>query len=246
MVNVVCLKHSNKYGPEYVNKLYNMVARNLTLEFDFYCMTEDPTNLNSNINIIDLPDMGSKFTGDRKSWWYKMMMYKDGMIPDGPTLYLDLDVVIIKNIDNHFDFHPGEYCILQDFNRYKIPSYDVLNTSIVKFNANKHDEIWRYFLDETANDRTVGRLHGDQDCVTNFFKKTGKKFTHWPALWSRSWKWEITEDTKVTIGKGNKTIETTKEFTLPDECSVIVFHGNPKPSDPQLHKDFPIIKDNWQ
>ena len=39
-VIIVCMKWGNKFGPEYVNNLYHMVKRNITLPFRFVCMTE--------------------------------------------------------------------------------------------------------------------------------------------------------------------------------------------------------------
>ena len=38
---VVCLKWGNKYSAEYVNKLYSMVKRNLTIDYEFVCFTEN-------------------------------------------------------------------------------------------------------------------------------------------------------------------------------------------------------------
>jgi hypothetical protein len=48
---VFCLKWGTKYGPEYVNKLYNMVQRNTTLDYEFICLTENKTGLDPHINI---------------------------------------------------------------------------------------------------------------------------------------------------------------------------------------------------
>jgi hypothetical protein len=40
MLNVVCMKWGDKYGPEYVNKLYSMVRRHLHKEYRFICLTD--------------------------------------------------------------------------------------------------------------------------------------------------------------------------------------------------------------
>ena len=54
-VNIICMKWGNKYGPDYVNKLYNMVAKNLTQSFRFICFTENKTGIQGNIEIFPLP-----------------------------------------------------------------------------------------------------------------------------------------------------------------------------------------------
>ena len=47
--NVLCIKWGSKYSADYVNKLYSMVERHLSLSHRFVCLTEDTTGLNSEI-----------------------------------------------------------------------------------------------------------------------------------------------------------------------------------------------------
>ena len=37
-ISIVCLKHGKKYSADYVNILYNMIRRNVTGDFNFYCI----------------------------------------------------------------------------------------------------------------------------------------------------------------------------------------------------------------
>jgi len=67
---VVCLKYGTKYSADYVNKLYNMVKRNLTLDHEFVCYTEDATGIDLGIRIEPIPLMPG-VTG----WWYKPMFF---------------------------------------------------------------------------------------------------------------------------------------------------------------------------
>ena len=39
--HILCMKWGTKYGPEYVNRIYAMVARNLTPPFQVICFTDD-------------------------------------------------------------------------------------------------------------------------------------------------------------------------------------------------------------
>ena len=54
MKNVLCIKWGNKYSADYVNKLYSMVERHLSLSHRFVCLTEDTTGLNSEIETRPL------------------------------------------------------------------------------------------------------------------------------------------------------------------------------------------------
>ena len=49
MKNVLCIKWGNKFPADYVNKLYRMVERHLSLPHRFVCLTDNTTGLNSEI-----------------------------------------------------------------------------------------------------------------------------------------------------------------------------------------------------
>lgn len=98
-VNVICVKWGDKYNSEDVNRLYKMVSKNLTRPFSFYCLTEDFRGLQKDIITLNI---------DRKlfldSYWWKMCIFNKTLYrEDVPTLYLDLDTIIQKNIDYFFD-----------------------------------------------------------------------------------------------------------------------------------------------
>ena len=94
---VLCLKHGTKYGSEYVNRLYNMVKRNTTIDFEMVCLTEDSKDINEEITIRPLPPALA-------GWWCKPYMFSNDLQLNGTVLYLDLDVVIANNIDKLFTY----------------------------------------------------------------------------------------------------------------------------------------------
>lgn len=241
--HVLCLKHGNKYSAEYVNKLYRATLRNCTLDFQFNCMTENSDGLDPGINIIALPDLGSQFNGNHRAWWYKPTMFRDDLDINGIILYVDLDVVIINNIDKFFTYMPGEFCICQDFNRYKIPNYPVLNTSLVKFESKNTNHIYLDFIKRLEENNLIGRMHGDQDFVTSHFELHKEyNFVLWPHDWAMSWKWEIAGESNITIKNGIHEFTPAVMKPIPEDLAIIVFHGKPNP-DEELNHD--IISNNW-
>ena len=92
---ILCLKHGTKYSADYVNTLYRMVKRHCTIDFTFVCLTDDTTGINPNIKTIPLPDY-------LQGWWCKPYMFSPDLGLVGNVLYMDLDVVIAKNIDHLF------------------------------------------------------------------------------------------------------------------------------------------------
>ena len=51
-VNVLCMKWGTLYGPEYVNRLYGMVARNLRRPFRFVCLTDDASGIRFEVECV--------------------------------------------------------------------------------------------------------------------------------------------------------------------------------------------------
>ena len=100
---VVCLKHGTKYDAEYVNVLRKMTQRNLTTPHEFVCFTEDPRGIDAGITIIPLP------TIPLKGWWFKPLLFNPTLQIQGTMLFIDLDVVIFKNIDKLFEYKPDEF-----------------------------------------------------------------------------------------------------------------------------------------
>ena len=52
-MNVIFVKWGTKYSSDDVNALYNNLIE-YNSEYSYHCYTDDPTNLNENINIIDI------------------------------------------------------------------------------------------------------------------------------------------------------------------------------------------------
>ena len=90
-IDFVCLKWGTKYTSEFVNKLDNMISRNVSVPYQLHCMTEDPTGIKPNIEIIPLPDL------PLNKWWWKMLLF-DENFPINDGIFLDLDIIIKSDI----------------------------------------------------------------------------------------------------------------------------------------------------
>ena len=54
---VLCMKWGTKYGPEYVNRLYAMVARHLQGPFRFVCLTDNSMGVRPDVECMALPQL---------------------------------------------------------------------------------------------------------------------------------------------------------------------------------------------
>lgn len=228
---VACLKWGDKYSAEYVNKLYNMVDRNITIDYEFVCFTENTTGLNKNITTYPLP----KIRAD--GWWYKPMFVGADLPIKGTLLFLDLDVVVFKNIDKLFTYQPNRFCIIRDFNRSQRKDWNRMNSSVFRINIGAYDNIWQQFKQNPP--AHMQRLRGDQDWM--FKHITDHHF--WPDEWIMSYKWEMRDrrDLKLDpVRKRNFVIDAPPKID-PDTC-IAVFHGEPNPAD----ANDSWVKEHWQ
>lgn len=211
-INFICLKWGTKYPSKYVNILYNMVSRNLSKPFRFVCLTENDKGLDKNINALPLLCDHTKVTG----WWQKLSIFQNKVYDlSGPTIFLDLDLVIVNSLDCFINYS-GNFCIIQDWHFAK-KNVKMYNSSVFKFEIGSQTQLWEKFI---RNPETiVNKYPGDQDYITDEIKDA----TYWPEKWCISYKWH----------------QAWKGFD--DDTRVIVFHGRPNP-DEVIHtgyKKFP-------
>ena len=100
---VICMKWGDKYGAEYVNRLYNMVSRHLTLDFQMVCLTDDSTGIDPAVQCYPIPEMDLPAGPERG--WKKLTTFKPELYDlKGVALFLDIDIVIVDNIDVFFTY----------------------------------------------------------------------------------------------------------------------------------------------
>lgn len=230
-ITVLCVRFGTKYGREYVERLRNMVARNLTVPYEFVCLTDDQHDI-SNVRKIYQPNANYP-----KGWWHKVHMFDNNLPIKGRILYLDLDVVIHANIDKLVGYHNRNFIGIHDFNRKFYPNWNYLNSSVMAWNHGTQNHIFTQFKKDPGQ---AQRLQGDQDWIWKLSKDTIK---FWPKEWIQSYKWEIRNREELTVGPVGRRFKTVRHDIVPHpDCSIAVFHGEPNPQDVQDK----FVIDNWQ
>ena len=224
MINVCCVYYGSKYKPEYVQNLYNMVERNLTVPYEFYCFT-DHVNLfdqvYGKIHYKPLPRY------DMQGWWNKLQLFHPESGLKGVNLYFDLDVIILKNINCFANWQDDNtFGITNDFT-----GEEGFNSSIMKWNnINTSTIIWENYFKDRPKWRKV---NGDQDVITDLIKNQPilKPF---PNEWTFSYKWY--SRTKPRFHKTEWTFEQDLD------AKVAVFHGKPDPHESNQE----WVKKHWR
>lgn len=216
-VNVVCMKWGEKYTPEYVNALYGMVKRNLTLPHRFVCLTENPHGIRSEVEIKPLPDFdepGPKYLRYCLAWRKIAVFEKKLYDLNGKILFLDLDVVIIDNIDCFFGFSE-KLGIIENWSQ---KGRLIGQASAFCFESGKYGHLLEKYK---KNPEAVLQHKTEQVYITRELGRDG--FDFFPDDWCKSFKFHC-----LPGGILNGFIAPTK---VPENAKIIVFHGNPKPDE---------------
>jgi hypothetical protein len=230
MVNVICMKWGSLYGPEYVNFLRAGVARHLSRPHRFVCFTDDATGVDAAVEAMPLPSLDLR-PGERDLRWRKLAVFRadlGGLA--GPTLFLDLDLVVTDSIDPFFDC-PGAFLIIRDDALFRPkplrrlnPTRDrfkasVGNSSVFRFEIGAHcDVLDRYVGDPAA---AAAAYDNEQEFLTGQLAAQGL-LQYWPRGWCVSFKNDC-------VPRGAASF--WRDPRVPAGAKIVVFAGTPKMSD---------------
>jgi len=109
MITIACVyKSGKKFNQQYVDNLYNMVKRNLTMPFKFVCLTD---------LFFSAPYYLIRLEYGLRGWWSKFELFRPEVFDTNHVLYFDLDTLILDNIDEIVKVaQQHEFLMLRGFN----------------------------------------------------------------------------------------------------------------------------------
>jgi len=218
---VFVLKWGDKYSPDYVNKMYSMVKRNLSIDHEFVCFTENSKGIDAGITTCALPNMAVS------GWWYKPWFLSNELGVRGTGLFLDLDLIVFRNIDSLFQYKSNSpFVIIRDFNRIHRQKWDRMNSSVFRFAIGHHQGIYESFKSNLAHN--VRRFQGDQDFM---YANIKKEYEFWPETWIQSYKWEMRGRQHLSVVNGKRNFKEPGEPNVHKDTKIAVFHGQPNMHD---------------
>ncbi|THK34636.1 glycosyl transferase [Ensifer sp. MPMI2T] len=134
---VICINWGTKYGAPFINRLYAMVARNITPPYTFTCFTDNRVGLHPDILCEDLPPLGvEKMPTNSNGIWPKARLWGATLGKlGGPVLFLDLDLVIVSSLDEFFEI--GEASDVVMARNQTTPLERLGQTSLFRFPVGK-------------------------------------------------------------------------------------------------------------
>lgn len=214
---VLCMKWGDKYPAEYVNRLYSMVSRHLTLPFQMVCLTDDPTGIDKAILCLPIPELDLPSNLPERGW-KKLTTFKQDLYGlQGTALFLDIDIVIVANIDCFFHYkskHDDSVVIIRD---WKKPWRMVGNSSVYRFKIGAYPKLLPYFLQNFTSIRQ--NFRHEQAFLSDYLRKH-HHLEYWDSSWCASFKYHCLYPIPLAYIKPPKK---------PDNAKIIIFHGEINP-----------------
>ena len=218
--HVLCMKWGTKYGPEYVNRLYAMVRRHLSGDFNFICLTDDADGIRSEVQCLPIPPLNLQLPpGQRDGAWKKLTTFEADLHGlRGTALFLDVDVVVVGSLDAFFE-EPGEFLIIHDYARPWRTARITGNSSVYRFELGAHSDVLAYFRSHMAE--VQAGFRNEQAFLSDFLHRQGK-LGYWPEGWCPSFKYH---------GIPAWPTNYWREPFVPEGARIMVFHGECNPPD---------------
>lgn len=187
-----------KYHPAYVFALRDAVAEHLTVPHEFKCITDRQLpGVNTVAPVLDYP-----------GWWSKLNLFA---LATGPSLYFDLDVAIVGNLDYLADYAAHEFAAPPNWAR---SGHGGIQSSVMAWRGN-----WTAPIDRIRHEWPQRETDSD-----GYTMLGGKKF------WGdQEYLWDLLGDRWVRIPRVcSYKYHVAPQQKIPDDASVVVFHGEPK------------------
>lgn len=234
IIDCACVIHGNGYDWQYVENLYNMLTRTIPAGIRFHVYTEHDRSVPPHMIKHVLDDWG--VSGPKKSWWYKMQLFNSAHF-SGDLLYLDLDVVIVRDLTCLIQQPTDYFWTIRDFRYLQNQRTSTINSSLMWFNVEKFSWIWDKFLLNNVTD-TMRQFPGDQDYLNHVLYINQRRF--FDDRYFESYRWQC-HDGGYDFHKRKHRTPGTGMRVAPD-TAVVVFHGKPKPHE----VSDPIVRDFWK
>lgn len=211
---VICISWGTKYGPPYVNRLFAMVARNITPPFSFTCFTDNPDGLDPGIRAEPLPPLDVAMPTGTKGIWPKARLWSARLADlEGPVLFMDLDLVVTGSLDGFFEQGgPDDVILARNPNT---PFERLGQTSLFRFPVGKLLPLQERFV---ADPQAVADTYKFEQRFVTREAPGGVSF--WPRGWVRHFRYHCARMLPLNYFLPPR---------LPHDARVVIFPGGVLP-----------------
>ncbi len=211
---IICINWGEKYGATYINRLYGMVARNITPPFTFTCFTDNADGVRSEVRCEPLPPLNAKLPAKSPGIWSKARLWNPQLADlKGPVLFLDLDLLVTGSLDGFFEHGSPEDVILA-VNPVR-PLERLGQTSIYRFPVGKLRPLLTEF---ESNSLVIAETYRFEQRFVTRKAPGGIKF--WPRSWVRLFRHDLIPPFPINYFRAPR---------LPKDTKIVLFAGHLNP-----------------
>lgn len=219
---VICLKWGDRYGPEYVNRLYRMISANSKRPLRFVCITDEVTGIIEPVETLPMPDFD--LPEIMRFHPFRRMFLFDETVGDlsGPVLHFDLDLLVTGSIDPLFDHLPDSpFVTIENWTQI---GKGIGNMSVFRYRIGDLQQVWQRFR---ADPMAMMDLYRNSQ---TFVSRTLGQVDFFPSEWCLSFKHSLVPAWPLNFVVAPK---------LPAEAKVIAFTGKPD-IDEAMRGEWPV------
>lgn len=216
----ICTKWGTKYPASEVNRLYRALLRVSEGPFTLCCVTDDPQGIQPEVRVLPIPDLPVIGNEVMNRGWRKLSLFSPAMRSQigGQVLYLDLDVILLKSLDDFF-LRDSPFAVIRDYKRFRWRNRRTGNTSVFLYDAARDYGVYDRLMEYGESVRQ--RFRNEQEFLTDVMWRQGL-LKYWPAAWCVSYKYHCIPAFPFSLWR---------EPAAPPDARVLVFHGRPKPEE---------------
>ena len=249
-------KKNLKFGPRHVNTLFNMLDRHLHVPFQMICITDKTDGISPLIRTLPL------WPSDLPGCFRRLRMFSKEMAElIGPRFVcIDLDVVIVNDVTQIFTT-PGDFVIWGEHHR-KAPYCG----SFFIMDAGCRSKVYDSFVLKNYPSNVRGKYpYGtDQDHICHLLYPNEKMLTVADGIYSFNFsarRWEKGGTVPASkykkgryemlffkLGGRRKQLHRPRYLgngELPADARMVFFNGKYDPSQKEIQKDYPWVKEKW-
>lgn len=216
----ICTKWGSKYPASEVNRLHQALQRVSAGPFTLTCVTDDPSGIESAVRVLPIPDLPVIGNEVLNRGWRKLALFAPELrgLLSGPVLYLDLDVVLLKSLDDFF-LADTPFAVIKDYKRIRWRNFRTGNTSVFLFDGSRDYGVYQRLVEMGPSVRE--RFRNEQEFLTDVLWRQGL-LRYWPRNWCASYKYHCVPAFPLSLWQ---------DPSPPADARVLVFHGRPKPEE---------------
>lgn len=215
-ITFVCVATGDFYGlaEVYIHRMFCMLQAHVRQPFQLYCITDRERKVDHNIKLINCSAWNELKRDKMRPTTTKLGLFNPDYVPTNDFIYLDLTLVIKRDMSPLIDFvqNAQEPLVI-----IKSWYQDTYNSSVMRIKPHALRFIYDAFC---RGEKYPQKTQGDQDFIHAVIKNRHKTdvVTHFPSTYICSF--------KKSVRTARHDRQAAKAMI--DDAIIVKFHGNPR------------------